>query len=73
MKMKVRFWFWVYCKLNMFYARIWRYYFLKYNNPKKGILIAKISNWIYENLIRPNMPVRTSKENWRIICGDDDE
>jgi len=67
---RLRIWLWVYCKLNVISANVWRKAFLKDENKLRGKYIARLANYVYQKKIAPYKSKRTSKENWMIISGE---
>jgi len=68
---RLRIWFWIYCKLSVLSANVWRKSFLKNENELRGKYIAKFANYVYRKKVKPNIPKRTSEERWAIILGED--
>ena len=68
---KLRIWFWIYCRLGLLSAKMYRKSFLKDENKLRGKYVAKFANYVYRKRVKPNMPKMTSEERWAIILGED--
>jgi len=65
MKIKLQIWFWIYCRLGIIYANVWRRSFLKDENRLRGEYIAKFADYIWRKKVKPNIPEMTSEERER--------